>query len=123
MNSNLKLLAALISIGVSISSNAADMDILSTISAVQLADKDCVQGAPKLKITDIKIGTASDRNSVQTDNGWKRDGIKGKNYLILITNNAGKQVAVASHGPIVQNATRNDFLVLLKNKICMVDES
>jgi hypothetical protein len=81
-----------------------------------------VSGRLKLPIDGVKIGTSSDRNQIQTDNGWKRDGMKGKNYLILSTKHKGKLIAAASYGPVAPNAATDEFKVLLKSKICMVDE-
>lgn len=101
---------------------AADLDAAAAISEVQQADKTCTQGAQKISIDGVKIGTAKERNQIQADNGWKRDGIKGKSYLILSTKQKGKLIAAASFGPVVSSVAADDFKVLLKSKICMVDE-
>lgn len=101
---------------------AADMDAGSVIAEVQQADKNCTKAAQKLAIEGMKIGSFSERNQVQKDNGWKKDGIKGKNYLILSTKQKGKLIPLTSYGPLMSNATTDDFKVLLKSKICMVDE-
>lgn len=107
----------------SANSFGVDMDTTSMIVMVQQADISCTQGAPKLSIDGVKIGNYSDRNQIQSDSGWKRDGIKGKSYLILSTKQKGKLIPAASFGPVASNVVINDFKVLLKNKICMADES
>jgi hypothetical protein len=99
------------------------MDAGSVIAEVQQAEKSCTKAAQKLPIHSMKIGTAAERNQVQKDNGWKPDGIKGRNYLILSTKYSGRLMQFASFGPLVPNVTADDFKVLLKSKICMVDES
>jgi hypothetical protein len=101
---------------------AADLDAATVIKEVQRTDKSCTQGAPKLPIDGMKIGTSADRNQVQRDNGWKLDGMKGKSYLILSTQQKGKLIPAASFGPLLSALTAEDFKVLLKSKICMVDE-
>ena len=79
---------------------AADMDAASVISTVQASDKSCVQGALKLPIRGLKIGTSAARNQVQADNGGKHDGVKGKNYSVLSTTQKAKLIPFASYGPL-----------------------
>ena len=105
-----------------LSASAADMDATSVISMVQASDKSCVQGASKLPIQGLKIGTTAERNQVQADNGGKRDGVKGKNYLVLSTRQKGKLIPIASYGPLESGVTAAQLRALLKSKICMVDE-
>lgn len=104
------------------SANAADLDVQATISAVQQADTACTKGAQKIPIDGVKTGSAAERNQIQADNGWKLDGIKGKRYLILSTKQKGKLIPAASFGPVIPNVNADDFKILLKNKICMIDE-
>jgi hypothetical protein len=106
-----------------VAQQSSDLDAESIIAEVQNADKTCMQGTPKLSIDGMKIGSAAERNQVQKDNGWKLDGIRGKNYLILSTKQKGKLIPFASYGPLTVNASAADFKILLKSKICMVDEN
>jgi hypothetical protein len=97
---------------------AADMSVSSIIHDVQTRDKSCSMESSRTSIDHVKIGTAAERNQIQADNEWKRDGIKGKPYLILSTKYQGKLVGAASYGPLSPTVIATEFNTLLKSKIC-----